>query len=138
MTAAETRLHELFEELVPPEGKAATVAGEIVRAISRIAYRNYNDGDHIGVGYGKETCNPAARYLMAYCGGDVRKIILDMWGTVSDRVYDAALALLEAQEISFLDTHPELRETESTEDMWEYRIASEDTDDGDGEEEDEW
>lgn len=28
--------------------------------MNRISYRNWNDGDHIGVGYGRETCNPAA------------------------------------------------------------------------------
>ena len=67
-TTAEKRLNQLFDELVPARGAAKTVAGEIVRAISRIGYRNYNDGDHIGVGYGNETCNPAARYLSAKCG----------------------------------------------------------------------
>lgn len=64
MTKAEKRIEDLFEELVPTSGKADTVAGEIIRAIARISYRNYNDGDHIGVGYGNETCNPPARYLM--------------------------------------------------------------------------
>ena len=28
--------------------------------MSRIGYRFYNDGDQLGIGYGKETCNPAA------------------------------------------------------------------------------
>lgn len=54
MTTAEQKINALFSELVPASGKADTVAGEIVRAVSRIGYRNYNDGDHIGVGYGKE------------------------------------------------------------------------------------
>ena len=37
MTAAEQRINALFEELVPASGKADTVAGEIIRAVSRIA-----------------------------------------------------------------------------------------------------
>ena len=45
------RVNTRFEELVPLEGKADTLAGEIVRAISRIGYRFYNDGDQVGVGY---------------------------------------------------------------------------------------
>lgn len=53
MITAEQKINALFAELVPASGKADTVAGEIVRAVSRIGYRNYNDGDHIGVGYGK-------------------------------------------------------------------------------------
>lgn len=80
MTAAENRINALFEELVPVSGKADTVAGEIVRAVTRIAYRNRNDGDHVGVGYGKETCNPAARYLMKKAGADVAQAVSNLWG----------------------------------------------------------
>ena len=138
MTAVEKRLHDLFEELVPVEGKADTVAGEIVRAANRIAYRNYNDGDHIGVGYGKETCNPAARFLMAYAGAEVRKTISDMWGMESEGLYDVALQVLELQVVSYLDANPELRERPNTEDLWEYRIPSEDRDDTDDDEDDGW
>ena len=38
-------VHILFEELVPAEGPCETVAGELIRAISRIGYRDWNDGD---------------------------------------------------------------------------------------------
>ena len=77
----EKRLEDLFDQLVPPSGKADTVAGEIVRAAMRIGYRKFNDGDHIGVSYGKETCNPAARYLMERAGDVVKQIIANnLWG----------------------------------------------------------
>lgn len=79
MTAAENKINKLFEELVPTSGKADTVAGEIIRAVSRVGYRWYNDGDMIGRGYGKETCNPAARYLAAKAGSRVERAISDMW-----------------------------------------------------------
>ena len=59
MTKNEERINELFKELVPETGKADSLAGELVRAMSRIGYRFYNDGDQLGIGYGKETCNPA-------------------------------------------------------------------------------
>lgn len=58
------KMDELFDELVPSCGKAETEAGEIVRAFSRIAYRYFNDGDKLGIGYGNETCNAAGRYLL--------------------------------------------------------------------------
>ena len=64
MTKNEDRTNKLFEELVPASGKAENLAGELVRAMGRIAYRFYNDGDQVGIGYGKETCNPAARFLI--------------------------------------------------------------------------
>lgn len=59
MTKNEDRINKLFKELVPETGKADSLAGELVRAMSRIGYRFYNDGDQLGIGYGKETCNPA-------------------------------------------------------------------------------
>lgn len=53
----------LFEEYVPSCGTADTVGGEIVRAMTRIIYRYYNDGDMAGVGYGNQTVNSSDRYL---------------------------------------------------------------------------
>ena len=57
------KMNQLFDELVPMKGKADTVAGEIVRAYSRIAYRYYNDGDYFFRGYGKETVKPSVDWL---------------------------------------------------------------------------
>ena len=37
----------LWRRLVPAEGKANTVAGEVLRAVSRLYYRWYNDGDRV-------------------------------------------------------------------------------------------
>ena len=36
------RLNELFDELVPSKGKADSLAGELIRAVSRIGHRYYN------------------------------------------------------------------------------------------------
>lgn len=129
MTAREEKINELFEELVPDSGKAATVAGEIIRAISRIGYRNSNDGDHVGVGYGKETCNPAARYLMKKAGEEVADAIADLWGLEPDDLYDERLAEVEEEVIAYIEKHPELKEIENTEDMWDYRNEYDDADD---------
>ena len=38
---------ELWARLVPAEGKANTVAGEVLRAVSRLYYRWFNDGDRV-------------------------------------------------------------------------------------------
>ena len=58
------------DRLMPASGKAETVAGEIIRAVDRIWYRWYNDGDKINVGYGKETCNGTARFLEKIRGAE--------------------------------------------------------------------
>lgn len=130
MTATEKKIDALFEELVPASGRADTVAGEIIRAVSRIGYRNYNDGDHVGVGYGKETCNPAARYLMARAGEKVEKIIVvKVWGEEEDDRYNIAVSELEEAVLEHLEQHPELKTTANSEDMWDYRDKDEDVDD---------
>lgn len=59
-------LDALLEELVPPSGKCDTLAGEIVRAIKRLLYRDSNDGDKFLYGYGLETCAPAAAFLHSH------------------------------------------------------------------------
>lgn len=120
-TPAEKRINELFDELVPASGKADTVAGEIIRAISRLGYRNFNDGDHIGVGYGKETCNAAARYLADVCDESVDLTIRRAWGIEDDRKYDQALRKVEEAVVDYLYDHPELEVADNTTDMFEYR-----------------
>ena len=138
MKATEKKLGELFEELVPAMGKAPTVAGEIVRAINRISYRNWNDGDHIGVGYGRETCNPAARYLGAKCGEEVASLISAIWGIENDKAYDLILGQLEAEVVKYLERNPELKAAENREDMFNYRDAAEDVDTYDEDEDEEY
>lgn len=141
MNYVDSKLNELFEELVPASGTADTVAGEIVRAISRIAYRWLNDGDMIGYGYGKETCNPAARYLEAVCDETVGKTVLDAWRAGESGVesnYDEAIADLEYETLMFLEAHPELRTVECTSDMFSYRDPDEDVDYSYMDEEDSW
>lgn len=138
MNTYECKLNKLFEELVPCSGKAHTVAGEIVRATCRIGYRNYNDGDHIDVGYGKETCNPAARYLMEKCGRAVEKAVMDAWGVYDDDLYDVAVEKLEKAVLNYLGQHPELKTTENTEDMWDYRDPEQDIDDSYADDEEDW
>ena len=133
MTAAENRINALFEEFVPVSGKADTVAGEIVRAVTRIAYRNWNDGDHVGVGYGKETCNPAARYLMKKAGADVAQAVSDLWGVWDDGHYNMLLERLEEAALDYIEENPELKATANSEDMYDYRDRDEDVDD-----EEEW
>ncbi len=129
ITTIEEKLNGMFEDLVPASGKADTLAGEIVRAICRIGYRSYNDGDHLGVGYGKQTCNPAGRFLAKKCDDRVARCVGDAWGIRDDDAYDEALERLEIAVCDYLDAHPELRETPNSEDMWDSRDRYEDVDD---------
>lgn len=114
------RINKLFDELVPSEGSADTVAGEIIRALCMIHRRNYNDGDYIDVGYGKETCNPPARYLMSKTSDKAVDILWDMWGVDDELYYIDKLNELKEEVVAYLDQHTELKETPNNEDMWNY------------------
>jgi len=60
----EDRNNPLYDKLVAGQGKSETVEGEILRAINRVAYRYYNDGDKYFEGYGTETAGPAHSFLV--------------------------------------------------------------------------
>lgn len=138
MTKTEERISALFKELVPFEGKADTVAGEIIRATCRIGYRFYNDGDQLGIGYGKETVNPAARYLQEWTNNSVINALSYMWELYDSHSYEAALEKLNEAVLAYIEEHPELKTKENTEDMWEYKDALEDVDDSGWDEDDEY
>lgn len=127
------KMAALFTELVPMNGKADSLAGEIVRATNRIAYRYNNDGDRIGIGYGKETTNAAARFLQEKTTSTISAIIGHMWGRGSDEEYEYNLGALIEETVAHIERNPELRD-EPTEDMWDYTDKDEDRDD----EDDDW
>ena len=60
----EKRSDDYFNKLVPGHGNADTIEGELLRAINKIIYRYYNDGDYFYKGYGAETAGPAVSFLM--------------------------------------------------------------------------
>lgn len=80
-------LEVIFENTVPDMGKADTVAGEIARAMMRIVYRNYNDGDVFFSGYGLETCAPSAAYL-ASVDSSLEEAILEIMENAKEYDYD--------------------------------------------------
>lgn len=135
----EKRMNALFEELVPDYGKADNEAGEIIRAVARINYRWYNDGDQIGIGYGKETCNPAARYLEAtlppYIGKRYWSLIYDpIYNDSYDGPYDQELDELTELVCDYVENDRDLRLLPAI-DMFSFRNDEEDRDDEEDEDE---
>ena len=59
-----------FRRLVPQSGSCNTLRGEVLRAANKIDYRLYYDGDKVGSGYGHQTCDPAAHFLIKKLGGN--------------------------------------------------------------------
>ena len=122
--AIDTKMQELFEKYVPAEGSCETVGGEIIRAMNRIGYRFYNDGDKAREGYGRETVNPACRYLV-----EGQHLKLSIWENYySDDEYDYQMYEDFKGILEHLEQHPELFETKNEDDMWKYRDVREDVD----------
>lgn len=107
-----------FDHLVPPSGKADTEAGEIVRAMMRLLYRDYNDGDLFYSGYGYETCAPAASYVADRVNlyDDFEEIAEK--GLTGDK-YTEALEDITAKVIIYLREHEELLAVTNTSDMFD-------------------
>lgn len=137
MTKNEDRINKLFKELVPETGKADSLAGELVRAMSRIAYRFYNDGDMVNIAYGKETCNPAARFLIAKGNAEVSSLTAGLWEIFSEDAYEKVMDILCGAVADYVEQNPDLR-NQPTEDMWDFKDEEEDQDDSWDEEEDDW
>lgn len=115
------RHEELFRTLVPDSGFAETFAGELVRAVSRIEYRFQNDGDHIGVGYGNETCNAAARFIReSLPESEMDYIVQVMWGLEDDEAYSKAVDALIEEEVKLIERRPEFLEEENDFDMYDF------------------
>lgn len=104
------RWEQLYDEYVPSMGAAPTVGGEILRAMDRIIYRFYNDGDMAGIGYGNETCNSSDRYL---CDTVPEYRSLD--GVGEDK-YEEATKRNHRICFAHLMTHLDLFEKENTDD----------------------
>ena len=137
MTEAEKQEWAAMEKrLMPPSGRAETVAGEIIRAVDRIWYRWYNDGDKINVGYGRETCNGTARFLEKIRGTDFPAEVWNGW--LDDDAYAKFVDGLVDEMFVYLKAHPKLEKTPNADDSRSDFIDGElDRDVGD-EEEDEF
>ena len=85
-------LEVLFDELVPASGPAASVAGELVRAMMRILFRDFNDGDKFFEGYGIETCGSSAEYLFDNgFAEEIQNILDNAYYLEDDARYTAAI-----------------------------------------------
>lgn len=136
MTFNEIRLCNLFNELVPMSGKADSLAGELVRAAFRIDYRFFNDGDQLGIGYGKKTCNPAGRFIIANTPKEIGDTVAILWGQTNEDFYETNIDAMIGAIADYIEANSQLRD-EPTKDMWSYRNEDEDIDEDEGEDE-EW
>lgn len=119
------------EDYVPQAGKANTIGGEILRATAQIVNRFYNDGDKIGIGNGKETVNPAARYILENAVEftavpDDLQAMLDNDSDInlSDESYEEWVDDFKYEVEDYLREHEELFHAPNKVDMWDFKQES--------------
>lgn len=130
---SETRkLDDIWKDVVPGQGMAKTIAGEIVRAYSRVLYRAFNDGDLFYGGYGLETAGGSMQYLLDTIKDEefenrVNNISEDLVGfeDYSGIPFDRYIEKIEDLEpiiVDFLLDNPELFAEENTTDSREMEL----------------
>lgn len=104
-------IENLRSQYVPGMGAAETRGGEIIRALDRLTYRFYNDGDKVDEGYGIETVNSSYRYLLNHLPADVLRTLPSLSGLcwMDDRYEEHLLAWWQAI-TEYLEEHKEVFE----------------------------
>jgi hypothetical protein len=103
----------LFDKLVPGSGDSEFVEGEMIRAMNRIVYRWYNDGDRFWEGYGTETAGPAHSFLVNSNEIPIEerrrfeKLFDAVVGKYGDEVYEKMLDELAEAVLSYVESIPE-------------------------------
>ena len=143
----EKRNQVLFDKLVPGSGASETVEGELMRAINRLVYRWYNDGDKFWQGYGAETAGPAHSFLV-----NSNQIDFPLQSTLtstfskavgaSDEAYERLIKFALEKVIDHVEATPEDEYTPLKQEMFdfesEYEDEEEDYDDYYDEEDDDY
>ena len=129
----EKRNEPLYDKLVPGSGNSEFLEGEILRAINRIIYRYYNDGDFFYKGYGAETAGPAHSFLT-----NSREIPLELQSTLTsifnkaidapEDGYERLLKLALEKVLDYIEDKAG-NYTESNEDMFNYDSEFQDEED---------
>lgn len=118
-------LEAWFNAFVPTSGKSEVVAGEIARAMMRILYRYYNDGDKFFSGYGVETAGGSAQYLMHKLPQhivDFIEDIADKYNIYEDDHYESDIEKLSSMVVDYLNENPELSIEKNEEDSRHFEL----------------
>ena len=138
----EKRNNVLFDKLVQRTGKSNFIEGEMLRAINRIAYRFYNDGDVYYEGYGCETAGPAHSFLIncteinSVLQDKTRKAFDKECYAHDDEIYEAGLETVLTLIIDYIEGLENYTETDQ--EMFDYEAEYEYEDEEEEEEVDDW
>ena len=129
----EKRNNVLFDKLVPGSGNSDTIEGEMLRAINRIVYRFYNDGDFFYRGYGAETAGPAHSFLINSNAipFDIQSTLTSIFNKImkgsgdEEQLYERGIKMALEQILDYIEGKNG-EYTKSDEDMFNYESEYED------------
>ena len=133
MTKQEERNEIWFQKLVPLNGKSDTTEGEMLRAINKVFYRWYNDGDYFYEDYGIETAGAAHSYLVNE--SQLKEKLTELFNDITDKEYEKVLIEatdlvldeiekiykqddMHTNEIDMLDIKPMFEQSRYEENCW--------------------
>ena len=126
---------ELRNKYIPACGKAKTLGGEILRAINRIVYKFYNDGDTVARYYSSSYNHSygAEMFLEQHVPGyqSMREI-------TGDEEFEEAAHKNFVLIVDYLRKNPALFEVENTEDFLDLSPFDEESWEEDEDDYDEW
>lgn len=110
------KLYNLHNELVPEVGKSKNKAGEIVRAMSRLNYRYFNNDEIVGYRKGNDTCNSSLRYLIEEFsqlteGKFISNDLQRLWESsfIPRKEYEGILKKASLDIANYIKDYPELK-----------------------------
>lgn len=134
------KLMEPLSEYMPDMDEADTVGGEMTRAVERIAYRWFNDGDNVGSwelyeGYGQYDI-PSVTFAAAYILDEYRSFgplgskLKDaveylVYNDLNDSAYERGLIRLCQVARDIFDKSPEVFKKRNIDDMFKHEDTAE-------------
>ena len=115
LNAEDNKTHDaLYDMYVPACGKASTVGGEILRAINRIVYKFYNDGDTVARYYSSSYNHSygAEKYLRLHVPSYIPMREID-----DDTEFEEYACFNLKRVLDYLKENPQLFKTENFEDF---------------------
>ena len=109
---------ESLEKLVPEQGAASTIEGEIIRAVQRIVYRYFNDGDEYDQGYGLDTVSPSVDWLITR--SPISKSVSELFPNKGD--YEKTLEKLQEIAVIYVESKNGQYETNVNQDSRFFKL----------------
>lgn len=130
------KLMEPLSEYIPDRGKADTIGGEMTRAVERIAYRWFNDGDNVGSfdmydDYDIPSVTFAAAYILdeyssfGSLGRKLKQVVEELvYNDYTDPDYERGIVRLCQVARDIFDTSPEIFSKRNSDNMFDHDVTA--------------